>query len=487
MYRADYPTNFPDNFLWGGASAASQIEGAWNLDGKGLSGAECIQGGSIGNSTQDDVSLADLRSAKLSTSVSKYPKRHGNDFYHRYPEDIKLMAEMGFKAYRMSISWSRIFPHGDDMLPNEAGLAFYDRVFDELHKYGIEPVVTLFHYDTPLDLTLKYNGWVSREIIDAAARYTQTVLTRYRNKVKYWMTFNEINTATTGFHATGAVDCFASPARQLQLRYQALHHQFLASAIATRQLHEINPNGKMGCMIGRDQTYPATPNPDDVRLAQVGDELNLFFTDVQIRGEYPNYMNRYFKEHQIKIQMQPHDQELLKQNTVDYLSFSYYTSRVSNSRPTNADEEFIGNMARGFKNPYLKGTPWGWLIDPKGLRVTLNELWDRYRVPLFIVENGIGAIDQIADDGKIHDDYRISYLKAHLKQCKEAVQDGVGLIGYLMWSPVDLVSFSTSEMAKRYGLIYVDYDDTGHGTMNRMPKDSFYWYQRIIQTNGQEL
>lgn len=473
--------------MWGGASAATQIEGAWNIDGKGLSGAECIVGGGQHNSTQDNVTLAALKEAIASPSTQKYPKRHGNDFYHRYKEDIKLMAEMGFKAYRLSISWSRIFPHGDDQEASEAGLAFYDRVFAELHKYGIEPVVTLFHYDTPVALTMKYNGWADRRIVKAAARYTKTVLTRYGHQVKYWMTFNEINTGTTGFHATGAVDDQLSTADQLQLRYQSLHHQFIAGAVATKQLREINPQAKMGCMVGRDQTYPATPNPADAVLSQQEDRLNLFYPDVQVRGVYPAYMNRYFCEHHIKIQMQPGDQELLKKYHADYLSFSYYTSRVSNSRPANGEQKITVNMARGFNNPYLKGTPWGWLIDPQGLRVTLNEFWDRYRVPLFIVENGLGAVDELTADHQIHDDYRIAYLKEHIAQAKEAVRDGVDLMGYLMWSPVDLVSFSTSEMAKRYGLIYVDLDNDGQGSYQRIPKDSYYWYQHVIGINGEEL
>ncbi|MGM9891698.1 glycoside hydrolase family 1 protein [Limosilactobacillus sp.] len=487
MYATDYPRTFPANFMWGGASAASQIEGAWNIEGKGLSGAECIVGGGQHNATQDNVTLKELKAAMADQATNRYPKRHGNDFYHHYRTDIKLMAEMGFKAYRLSIAWSRIFPHGDDQVPNEQGLRFYDRVLAELRHYGIEPVVTLFHYDTPAALTVKYNGWADRRIVAAAKRYTQTVLSRYADQVKYWLTFNEINTGTTGFHATGAIDKDLTPAEQLQLRYQALHHQFVAGAIATKQLRELNPQAKMGCMVGRDQTYPASPNPADVLLAQKEDQLNLFYPDVQVRGEYPEYMNRYFADHHIHIKMAAGDQELLKKYHADYLSFSYYTSRVSNSRPLASDQKITVNMARGFNNPYLTGTPWGWLIDPRGLRVTLNEFWDRYRVPLFIVENGLGAVDQLTTNGQVHDDYRIAYLRDHLVQAKEAIKDGVDLLGYLMWSPIDLVSFSTSEMTKRYGLVYVDLDDKGQGSYRRIRKDSFYWYQNVIQTNGEKL
>lgn len=488
MYQNDYPHHFPKNFLWGGATAANQIEGAWNIDGKLLSDAECIKGSQPGSNhrpTLDDATLETLKEAIASDSDKLYPKRHGNDFYHRYPEDIKLLAEMGFKAFRISIAWSRIFPHGDDQKPNEKGLAFYENVFKEMHKYNIEPVVTLSHYDVPVGLTLKYNGWASREAIKDFTRYTQTLFDRYQGLVKYWMTFNEINTGADGFHATGALeDDLNTDEEKLQLRYQALHHQFVASAIATKQLHETIPNAKMGCMIARFETYPATCNPDDVVAAQQVNDLNYFFTDVQVRGEYPEYMNRYFAEHHIKLRMEPGDQRIIKQYPVDYLSFSYYNSMTVSGK--NA-AHFTNPEQIKVANPYLDQTDWGWEIDPKGLRIALNDMWDRYHVPLFIVENGMGAHDQIAVDGKIHDDYRIKYFRAHIQQAKEAVMDGVELVGYLTWAPIDLVSFSTSEMSKRYGFVYVDLDDAGNGTMDRMPKDSFYWYQKVIATNGEDL
>lgn len=490
MYATDYPKTFKPGFLWGGATAASQIEGAWNIDGKKLSGAECIKGAKEGDthSTLDEATHASIEAAIKSKSDKEYPKRHGNDFYHRYPEDIKLLSKMGFKAFRISIAWSRIFPNGDELKPNEAGLAFYDRVFDELHKYGIEPVVTLSHYEMPIGLTLKYNGWASRQAITDFTRYTATVFKRYRNKVKYWMTFNEINTGTTGFHATGALeDGLKTEDEKLQLRYQALHHQFIASSLATKQLHEIIPGAKMGCMLARMQTYPATCNPDDVIMAQKIDRLNLFFTDVQVRGEYPEYMNRYFAEHHIVIKMLAGDQALLKKYPVDYLSFSYYMSSATSATPKHDATSKATNNPYAVRNQYLKQTPWGWQIDPKGLRVALNTLWDRYRVPLFVVENGMGTYDKVSADGKIHDSYRIAYLRAHIEQMKEAVKDGVNLMGYLTWAPIDLVSFSTSQMSKRYGFVYVDLDDEGNGTMNRTPKDSFYWYKQVIASNGEDL
>lgn len=488
MYNNDFPHHFPKNFLWGGATAANQIEGAWNIDGKKLSDAECIKGAQPGTShrpTLDDATLFSIEEAVNSSSEKLYPKRHGNDFYHRYPEDIKLLAKMGFKAFRISLAWSRIFPNGDDEQPNEKGLQFYENVFKEMHKYGIEPVVTLSHYDVPVSMTLRYNGWASRKAISAFTNYTKTVFNRYKGLVRYWMTFNEINTGASGFHATGALeDELTTEDEKLQLRYQALHYQFVASSIATKQLHEIIPNAKMGCMLARSETYPATCAPLDVLAAQRANDLNYFFTDVQVRGEYPEYMNRFFAEHHIKIKMEPDDETLLKQYPVDYLSFSYYCSAtVSGSHGLN----FANVDQVKVSNPHLNATDWGWEIDPIGLRIALDDMWDRYRVPLFVVENGIGAHDQIASDGKIHDDYRIQYFRSHIQQMKEAIKDGVNLMGYLTWAPIDLVSFSTSEMSKRYGFVYVDLDDKGNGSMDRMPKDSFFWYQKVISSNGEDL
>lgn len=478
---------FPQGFLWGGALAANQVEGAWNRDGKGLSGADVVRKATDRHKmSMDDVSKASIAQAIADQGTANYPKRRGIDFYDYYPEDIKLFAEMGFRALRVSIAWSRIFPNGDETEPNIQGLEFYDRLFAEMRKYGIEPVVTLSHYEMPLGLTLKYNGWASREAIKDFTRYTAIVLKRYRNQVKYWITFNEINTAVWGFHATGALeDGLQTEQEKLQLRYQAVHHQFVASSIATKQLHEINPDAKMGCMLARMQVYPETPAPRDVRAAQVADQLNLFFTDVQVRGEYPNYIKRYFKEHGIKIDMAPEDEQLLHDYPVDFLSFSYYMTNVVTGDTSRMKS--VGNMAVGIKNPYLEETPWGWQIDPVGLRITLNEMWDRYHVPLFIVENGVGMLDKISADGKVHDPYRIKYLQEHIQQMREAIEDGVDLMGYLMWGCIDLISFSTSEMSKRYGFIYVDQNDDGSGSLKRIPKDSFWWYKQVLASNGHDL
>lgn len=485
MYKSTYPKQFPANFLWGGATAANQVEGAWNIDGKGLTTAEVVQKTTDRkHMSMGDVTSESIKIAMADTTDAMYPKRRGVDFYHHYKEDIKLFAEMGFKVYRFSMAWARIFPKGTETEPNEAGLAFYDRVLAELKKYNIEPLVTLSHYEMPINLTVEQNGWASRQTIAAFNRFTETVFKRYQGQVHYWLTFNEINTGTWGFHETGAIDKDLSQTEQLQIRYQALHHQFVASAIATKQLHEIDPNAKIGSMLARMQTYPATPNPVDVQAAQLEDQKNLFFTDVQARGEYPEYMNRYFAENDIQLEMAPDDQAILAKYPVDFISFSYYMTTVT---AADEGEQVNGNMATGGRNPYLEASDWGWQIDPVGLRVTLNEMWDRYRKPLFIVENGLGAVDELAADGHVHDDYRIDYLRKHIIQMREAISDGVELMGYTMWGPIDLISFSTSEMSKRYGFIYVDQDDAGQGSLKRIKKDSFAWYQKVIASNGDDL
>lgn len=486
MYQANIPTTFPAGFLWGGATAANQLEGAWNVDGKGLTTAEVVKKAKNRQEFSMNAVTKETLAAAIADKTDKlYPKRRGIDFYHRYKEDIALFAEMGFKAFRLSIAWARIFPNGYEEKPNEAGLAFYDKLFAECHKYGIEPVVTISHYEMPLGLTLKQNGWASRDTIDAYVRYAKVLFERYKGQVKYWMTFNEINASTWGFTGTGALDDELSGQEAMQLRYQALHHQFLASAQAVKIGHQIDPENQIGCMIARMQTYPKTCNPADVRAAQLQDQLNLFFTDIQVRGEYPNYMNRYFAENNIKLQMAENDQALLKEGCVDYLGFSYYMSTVTSA--ASQVEKASGNFALGEANPYLEASDWGWQIDPVGLRVTLNEYWDRYQVPLFIVENGLGALDKLEADGSIHDSYRIDYLRKHIIQMQEAIKDGVQLIGYTMWGPIDLISASTSEMSKRYGFIYVDQDDDGNGSLKRYKKDSFYWYKKVIASNGQDL
>jgi 6-phospho-beta-glucosidase len=465
---------FPKNFLWGGAVAANQCEGAYNEDGKGLS----IQ----------DVMPHGIKTPHTDLPTADNMKLIGIDFYHQYPEDIKLFAEMGFKTFRTSIAWSRIFSQGDDREPNEKGLAFYDRLFDECHKYGIEPLVTLSHYETPLHLAKKYDGWVNRELIAFYERYVRTVFARYKDKVKYWLTFNEINSVLHEPFMSGGI---YTPKDQLSKQdlYQAIHHELVASALATKIGHEMMPNAKIGCMVLSMPTYPLTPNPDDVIAVMKADHMNYFFGDVHVRGAYPGYMKRYFKENHIELKMEKEDEQILK-NTVDFVSFSYYMS-VCETADMTKKIKGEGNLMGGIPNPYLPASDWGWQIDPQGIRYVLNMFWDRWQKPLFIVENGLGSVDELVDDGQggktVHDAYRISYLKKHLIQVREAIADGVAVMGYTTWGCIDIVSASTAELKKRYGFIYVDRHDDGSGTLARYKKDSFFWYKDIIASNGVKL
>lgn len=468
-----YLQGLPDHFLWGGATSAAQIEGAYQTDGKGLSTADVSPNGALGK-------------------VNEHPEElnlfhDGIDFYHKYKEDIALLAELGFKCFRMSIAWTRIFPQGDELSPNEAGLQYYDAVFDELKKYNIEPVVTLSHYEMPLHLVKAYGGWRSRELIAFYEHYARTVFARYRDKVKYWMTFNEINLLVHAPFAGGGL-LFNEGESAKNIKYQAAHNQFVASAKAVKACHEIIPGSQIGCMITYGPTYPLTSNPEDAWEGLKIDRETTFFADIQVRGYYPGYTERYFAENDIHIEMQADDLEILRSYKVDFLGFSYYMSNAASAVPPQEDDPHAGNlMMIGVRNPYLKSSEWGWQIDPKGLRIALNQLYDRYQLPLFIVENGLGAVDEIAEDGSINDDYRIAFLKAHISEMKEAVADGVKLIGYTSWGPIDLVSVSKGEMKKRYGFIYVDRHNDGSGTLKRIKKKSFEWYKHVIATNGEEL
>lgn len=479
---------FPKDFLWGGATAANQYEGAWDKGGRGPATSDTAVAVDPKKRKNfhdfSSVMTADKIRQALEDTEGRYPKRWGSDFYHRYKEDIALFAEMGFKTFRLSIAWSRIFPNGDDATPNEEGLAFYDKVFDELRKYQIEPLVTLSHYETPLGLSLKYEGWKDRRLIAFFETYARTVFERYKGKVNYWLTFNEINIMGLASYVGGGL-VFNDGIRNRQEEFQAAHHQFVASALAVKAAHEIDPNNKVGMMLARMQAYPATPNPLDVMEEITKDHENLFYSDVQVRGYYPSYMKRFFRENNIKVNVEPEDEELLRQYKVDFMSFSYYMSSIARSPQTQANSTATsGNFSLGEANPYLESSDWGWQIDPVGLRITLNKLYDRYQVPLFIVENGLGALDKIEEDGSIQDDYRIDYLSAHIKQMYEAIEDGVALMGYTPWGCIDLVSASTSEMSKRYGFIYVDADDQGNGTYDRRRKKSFFWYKDVIESNG---
>ena len=415
------------------------------------------------------------------------------DAYHHYKEDIALFAEMGFKCCRLSIAWTRIFPTGMETEPNEKGLAFYDRVFDELEKYGIEPIVTISHYEMPFALVEKCNGWEGRECIDYYIRFCEAIFERYQNRVRYWLTFNEINSGTVAIGSIQALGTFrgysgplASAPDKLQERFQALHHQFVASARAVRLAHEKYPRFRMGNMCLQAMMYPFSPNPDDILETEKRNQIiNFFCGDVQVRGKYPGYIQRYFEENGITIRMEEKDLEDIQKGVVDFYTFSYYMTTCVSADENK--EKMGGNFMGGVKNPYLETSAWGWQIDPKGLRYNLNVLYDRYQIPIMIVENGLGAYDQPEEDGCIHDTYRIEYMKKHIEQMKEAVKDGVDLIGYTPWGCVDLISASTGEMAKRYGMIYVDKYDDGTGTLARRKKDSFYWYQKVIASNGEDL
>ncbi|SET89280.1 glycoside hydrolase family 1 protein [Paenibacillus sp. NFR01] len=465
---------FPEGFLWGGAVAANQLEGAYNEGGKGLSTQDVAPRGIMGPITE--------------APTADNMKLIGIDFYHRYKEDIKLFAEMGFKVFRTSIAWARIFPNGDELEPNEEGLQFYDNVFDECRKYGIEPLVTISHYETPLHLSKTYDGWVNRKLIDYYLRFAETVFKRYKDKVNYWLTFNEINSILEAPFLSGGI---YTPKEQLRKQdlYQAVHHELVASAAAVKLCHELIPGAQIGCMILSMPAYPLTPHPDDVIAAMEFEHKNYFFGDVHARGRYPGYMKRYFRERGITIQMEPGDEDILK-HTVDFISFSYYMSVCQTADPAKA-QAGRGNIIGGVPNPFLAESDWGWQIDPQGLRVVLNAFYDRYQKPLFIVENGLGAVDELVagDDGvpTVKDDYRIAYLRDHLLQVAEALEDGVEIMGFTSWGCIDLVSATSAQLKKRYGFIYVDRHDDGSGTLERYRKQSFYWYKDVIATNGASL
>ncbi len=473
---------FDKNFLWGGAVAAHQIEGGWNEGGKGVSTADVMTAGAHGVPRQiTDGVIEGLN----------YPNHEAVDFYHRYKDDIKLFAEMGFKCFRTSIAWSRIFPNGDELEPNEEGLKFYDDMFDEMLKYGIEPVITLSHFEIPYGIVKNYGGWRSRKVIEFFVRYATTVMERYKDKVKYWMTFNEINNQTETaidllvFTCSGIV--FEEGENRAEITYQAIHHELVASALVVKKGHEINPNFKIGCMLAYVPAYPYSCNPDDIMLSVESMQDRYLFGDVHSRGYYPSYALKSFERKGYNIKMEEGDAEILREGCVDYIGFSYYMSvAVKSGNEETKDDGSV--YSKAVKNPYVKESDWGWQIDPIGLRYALNSLYERYQKPLFIVENGFGAIDVKEEDGSCNDDYRIDYLTQHIKEMKKAVEiDGVDLMGYTPWGCIDLVSFGTGEMKKRYGFIYVDKDNEGNGTLGRSKKKSFDWYKKVIETNGEVL
>ena len=464
--------SFPDSFLWGGAIAANQAEGAWDVDGKGPAISDAIRGGIVGGVFDREVKEG-----------LYYPSHEAIDFYHHYKEDIALFAEMGLKCFRTSIAWSRIFPNGDEQEPNEKGLVFYDSLFDELLKHGIEPVITISHFETPLHLVTEYGGWKNRKLISFFTRYCDVIFNRYKDKVKYWMTFNEINHLHTIPLAAGAIE-LNNEETKLHDIYQASHHVFVASALATKRCHEVIPGALIGCMLSLSVIQPHTCHPDDVFETYQLRRRSLFYSDVMLRGTYPSYVKRIWAEHDIHVEMEETDLELIRQHPADYIGFSYYRSTTH-----QAGMPILGNTGgiMGKDNPYLEKTEWGWPIDPKGLRYACNEIYDRYQKPIFIVENGYGGVDERNDAGEIVDDSRIDYLNKHLVQLQEAITDGCEILGYTWWGIIDIVSAGSGEMKKRYGFIHVDKDNDGNGTLKRSRKKSFHWYKKVIESNGQVL
>jgi 6-phospho-beta-glucosidase len=480
---------FPKEFLWGGALSACQAEGAYNIDNKSLTVPEIMKY----NAKMDrksvkhqHITMEMIEEGKNDEDIIKYPKRRGIDFYHTYKEDIALFAEMGFKVFRYSISWARVFPNGDDLEPNELALKFYDNVIDECLKYNMEPLITISHFDMPIVLIDKFGGWYNEKLIDLYLKYCEVIFNRYQRKVKYWVTFNEINMSVRKSVKTlGIVD--QGEENYEEMVYQGLHHQFVAAAKATKLAHSIDANNKIGSMVAYFTTYAHTCKPNDALKTQQDNQMkNLFFLDVLNKGEYPYYAKTYFEKNNIKLNVKEEDLDIIKKYTADFIGMSYYNSMVASSDPNNL-ELTPGNVASVYKNPHLDHNEWGWQIDPVGLRYTLNLLYDRYKLPIFILENSSGFIDTLNEDKTINDPYRIDFLQKHIEQIKLAIEDGTEVIGYTMWGPIDMISSGTSEMSKRYGFIYVDQDDYGNGSKKRYKKDSFYWYKNVIDTNGEEL
>lgn len=482
--------SFPENFLWGGAISCSQAEGGFHDGGKGIDSQD-LRYFDPSWSTEERKDFKNRRmyqkrfdTALKDTNDKMYPFRRGIDFYHRWKNDIDLFAEMDLKIFRTSIDWSRIYPNGDDKEPNKAGIQYYHDMFQYCHDKGIKVFVTILHYNIPVHLITKYGGWTNRKLIDFYLKYAHTLFKELGDVVDYWLPFNEINCGR--FNPYNGVCVVQDDPNSDEKIFQSLHHQFIANALTVKMAHEMLPNSKVGAMIARFSSYPATCKPEDV-LQSLQDEQysNWFYLDIMSRGEYPKYMDRYFASKNIKIKMKPEDKNILKQNTVDFVSFSYYFSQVSTT--DNNWEKTDGNLIVANKNPYLETSEWGWQMDPVGLRTTLNQVYDRYQKPIFIAENGLGAVDRLEKDGSIHDLYRIDYLKKHISAIREAIKDGVPVFGYTMWGIIDLISCGSMEMKKRYGVIYVDQDDAGNGSLNRYKKDSFYWYKKVIDSNGDVL
>ena len=476
--------HMPKDFLWGGSIAANQAEGAFGVDGKGISLADVHRyypdksNEEISAMQHQGMSVADINE-NLADQQGYYPKRHGIDFYHTYPQDLELLAEMGFKTFRTSIDWTRIFPTGEEAEPNEAGLAYYDRLIDKVIELGMEPIITMLHYETPVALTLKYGGWNNRKLIDLFVTYGKVLLDRYQDRVAYWIVINQINLIQFEPFNSTAIP-YDTVNNYEEASYQAIHHQFVASAELVKYAKLLNPALQMGTMVADCTAYPYSCKPDDVILAMKRNRMEYFYTDVQFRGVYPQYALNYFEEHQIRLDIREEDMTLLRENTMDYLAISYYYSQMVDATKNDLNPLSVS------ENPHLEANPWGWAVDPQGLYNSLSQYWDRYGKKLMIAENGFGMYDQL-EEGQVHDGYRISYLAGHIGQMKQAMYDGAQVFAYCAWGPIDIVSCSSAQMEKRYGFVYVDLDNEGQGSGQRIKKDSFAWYQKVIETNGAVL
>ena len=487
--------NFPKGFFWGGAIAANQAEGGFDEGHKGLVISDFTTAGTYSVPRMDTFKTKDGEIVYLgglnpvipegaepvTVEGEYYPNRIAIDFYHHYKEDIALLAEMGFNMFRMSISWARIYPNIIDDEPNQEGLDYYRDVFKTCKEYGVEPLVTMSHFDDPICLDTKLGTWENRRMADYFEKYARTIVREYKGLVKYWLTFNEINSQMPMVPPS-------TPASKVEggICLNRLHTKFLASAKAVLAAHQEDPNCLVGCMIaGGPGTYPETCAPADM-LAQIfKQQENYYCSDVQVRGYYGDYAKRIWKQYGATFEVTPEEERLLLAGHVDFYTFSYYMTQITSAEPAKAGPSGFPIFK---KNPHLKYSEWGWAIDPDGLRYTLNLLNSRYQVPIMVVENGLGAVDVKEEDGSVHDPYRIEYHKAHFKAMSQAImEDGVNCIGYTMWGPMDIISASTGQMSKRYGFVYVDRDDEGNGTLARSKKDSFYYIQKVYKSNGEDL
>jgi len=471
-----------DDFFWGGSIAAHQTEGSWQVGGKGPAIMDFLTQGSKDKPREITETIkADLR----------YPSHQGIDFYNQYADDIKLFKEMGFTALRISFDWSRIFPLGDEREPNEEGLAFYDQVIDALLENDIEPIVTLYHFEMPVGLVKKYGGWSNRQLIDSYVHYCETVFRFFAKKVKYWVTFNEINHLDpqtpqsdifTYLIAGRKYSTMANPAAELA---QIGYNMALASVKAVALAHAVNDENKVGCVFGLNPIYASDCQPDNVLQAFLENDRDYYQIDAMTRGNFPKYKLKQYEGLGIDITIEADDAQAFATGKLDFIGLNYYMSSITSANVDTSQEE---GLFGGTKNPFLQQSDWGWAIDAVGIRYVLNYLYRKYELPILITENGLGAEDELAADGNIYDPYRIQYLREHIVAVQKAMsEDHVEVLGYLTWGPIDLVSATTGEMRKRYGFIYVDQDDHGNGTLKRIRKQSFFWYKKVIASNGADL